>query len=113
MWWDTSSMPMRHSPSKGSASAPRSAATRVMIAPTVRHATHISAVIADFEVRTASHAVCSSKSRVNPDPWRAHGTAATTTPCSAQRTRGASASTNARIVPRSIARHRRRPEPWS
>src|SRR5664280_63992 len=35
------------------------------------------------------------------------------TPCSGQRTRGASASRNARIRPRSRVRHRRRPAPWS
>src|SRR5680860_323093 len=38
-------------------------------------------------------------------PWRAHGTCAATTPCSRQRTRGESASRNARVVPRSNARH--------
>src|SRR5680860_1061403 len=43
--------------------------------------------------------------------WRAHGTCAATTPCSRQRTRGESASRNARVVPRSNARHRRRPSP--
>src|SRR5664280_3915828 len=35
------------------------------------------------------------------------------TPCSGQLTRGASASRNARIRPRSRVRHRRRPAPWS
>ena len=44
---------------------------------------------------------------------RAHGTAHTTTPWRAQRTRGDSASTNANVVPRSSARHRRRPSPRS
>jgi hypothetical protein len=47
--------------------------------------------------------------RVNLASWRAHGTAQTTTPWRRQRTRGASASTNANVVPRSSARHRRRP----
>jgi hypothetical protein len=44
---------------------------------------------------------------------RGGGTRATTTPCTAHSTRGASASIPARIVPRSSARHRRRPSPWS
>jgi hypothetical protein len=48
-----------------------------------------------------------------PVPWRAQGTAATTTPCSGQQTRGASASREARTTPRSNARQRRRPSPWS
>jgi hypothetical protein len=42
-----------------------------------------------------------------------HGTAQTTTPCRRQRTLGASASTNASVVPRSNARQRRRPSPRS
>lgn len=41
-----------------------SACTRVMIAPTVRHATRNSSVTAVLEDRTASHATVSSKSRV-------------------------------------------------
>ncbi len=45
--------------------------------------------------------------------YGAHGTAATTTPCSGHVTRGASASTTACIGPRSSARQRRRPAPWS
>ena len=53
----------------------------------------------------------SSNARVRRAPWRAHGTATTTTPCSGQRTRGASASMNARTVPRSSARQRLRPSP--
>jgi hypothetical protein len=36
--------------------APRSAVTRAMIAPTVRHAIRSSRVIADFDVCAASHA---------------------------------------------------------
>ena len=44
---------------------------------------------------------CSSNARVCPAPCRAHGTAATTTPCSQQLTRGASASSTARTAPRS------------
>jgi hypothetical protein len=51
---------------------------------TVRHAIRISTQIAVFEVLTVSHATVSSKLRVNPASWRAHGTAATTTsraPC--------------------------------
>src|SRR5664280_1362039 len=51
--------------------------------------------------------------RVRRVSWRAQGTCATTTPCSGQDTRGASASTNARNSPSSSARHRRRPSPRS
>src|SRR4029453_9282471 len=65
------------------------------------------------EVWTASHAAVSSSVWVNPAPCRAHGTAATTTPCWEQATLGASASRNAWIVPRSSVRQRRRPSPWS
>src|ERR1019366_1011967 len=43
----------------------------------------------------------------------AHGTAATTTPCRRHDARGASASNTALTVPRSNARHRRRPSPPS
>ena len=44
--------------------ASMSAETRVMIAPTVRHATRISSVTAVLEHCTASQATVSSKSRV-------------------------------------------------
>ena len=47
---------------------------------------------AALEVWTASQAVVSSNAQVKPVPWRAHGTRATTTPCSGQRTLGASAT---------------------
>jgi hypothetical protein len=70
-----------------------SALTRSQIRPTVRHAIRISTQIAVFEVFTVSHATVSSKLRVNPAPWRAHGTAATTTSCTLHWTLGASAST--------------------
>ena len=43
-------------------------------------------------VCTVSHATWSSKLRVKLESCRAHGTAATTTPCSVQLTLGASAS---------------------
>ena len=56
-----------------------------MIAPTVRHAMRISSVTALFEHCVASQATVWSKARVCPAPCRAHGTCATTTPCSAQR----------------------------
>jgi hypothetical protein len=64
-----------------------------MTRPTVRQATRSSSLTAALEVWTASHATVSSNARVKPEPWRAHGTAATTTPCSGQLTRGASATT--------------------
>ncbi len=44
--------------------ASTSAQTRVMIAPTVRHATRISSVTAVFEHCVANHATCSSNTRV-------------------------------------------------
>ncbi len=46
--------------------------TRAMIAPTVRHAILNNSPVAVFEVRAASHAAMSSKSRLWPTPWRAH-----------------------------------------
>ncbi len=73
----------------------------------------ISAVMVVLEQAAASQATVSSKNRVCRAAWRAHGTAATTAPCSGQATRGASASSSAVTVPRSSARHRRRPSPWS
>ena len=104
---------MRVRLSRGSTSALASATTRLAIAPTVRHATRISCCTADFEQCVASHAAMSSKARVWPAPWRAQGTEATTTPWSGQVTLGASASSQTCTVPRSSARHRRRPCPWS
>ena len=106
-------MPIRRSPSNRSQPASTSAHTRAMIAPTVRQAIRISSLTAVFEHCVASQATVSSKARVCPAPWRAHGTCATTTPCSGQRTRGASASSNTRTVPTSRARQRRRPSPAS
>jgi hypothetical protein len=61
------------------------------------------------EVFTASQATCCSKAKVKREPWRAQGTEQMTTPCSLQLTRGASASSQAIVVPRSSARQRRRP----
>ena len=72
---ETSSIPIRVSPAKGSWSASVSAQTRVMIAPTVRHAIRISSVAAVFEVFMASHATWESKSRVWPAWCRAHARA--------------------------------------
>jgi hypothetical protein len=79
-------------PSKGSAAARASATTRATITPTVAQATRTTSTTAVFELCTASHATRSSKARVCPAPWRAHGTAATVTPWWSQTTRGASAS---------------------
>lgn len=90
--YDTSSMPIRRNPAKRSGLASASATTRVTMRPTVAQATRSSSPTACLEVWTASHAVVSSKVRVCPAPWRAQGTAATTTPCSGQQTLGASAS---------------------
>ena len=96
-------MPMRRSPSRRSPRASTSAQTQAMTAPTVRQAMRINGVTAVFEHWVTSQATVWSKANVCPAPWRAQGTCATTTPCSAQRTRGASAS----------ARQRRRPSPAS
>ena len=63
-----------------------------MITPAVRHEIRINAVIVVFEHAAASQATWSSKDRVCAAPCRAHGTAAVTTPCAGQATRGASAS---------------------
>ena len=104
---------MRRSPANLSVAAPASPDTRAMMVPTVRQEIRISWVIVVFEHAAASQATWSSKNRVWAAPWRAHGTAATTTPCSGQATRGAAASSSARTVPRSSARHRRRPSPLS
>jgi hypothetical protein len=106
-------MPIRRSPASRSVTASTSAQTRLMIAPAVRQAIRISSHTAVLEQATASHATVSSRSRVCRAPCRAHGTAATLTPCSGQVTRGASASVKACTVPGSSARHRRRPSPAS
>ena len=90
-----------------------SAQTRAMIAPTVRQAMRISSVTAVLEHWVTGQATVWSKANVCPAPWRAHGTCATTTPCTPHDTRGASASTNTRTVPASSERHRRRPSPAS
>src|ERR1700691_3197618 len=84
-----------------------------MIRPTVYHDTRISSQTALLQQPVARHATCCSNSRVTHEPCRAHGTRATTTPWRRQDTRGASASTNAFVAPRSSARHRRLPSPRS
>jgi hypothetical protein len=86
-----------------------SAWMRVTMPPTARHPTPSSSVIAVFDVAVANQPTVSSKSRVNDEACRAHGTAAATTPCSAQRTRTILASRYTRMVPRSRLRHRRGP----
>ena len=87
--------------------------TRATIQPTVRQETRINSATALWLQCTASQAACSSKLRVERVSWSAQGTAATTTPCSGQLTRGASASRKVRVLPRSRARQRRRPSPAS
>src|SRR5664279_1201233 len=61
----------------------------------------------------ASHAQVSSNRYVHFAPGLAHGTCATSTPCSGQCTRGAADSTNVRVVPVSTVRHRLVPTPAS
>src|SRR5664279_729480 len=60
-----------------------------------------------------SHAQVSSSTYVHFAPGRAHGTCATSTPCSGHRTRGAAACRNVRVVPVSTVRHRLVPAPES
>ena len=74
---------------------------------------HLTKRTALFEQRVASQATVSSKALVCPAPCRAQGTAATTTPCSTQDTRGVRASMNTEVSPASSALHRRRPGPLS
>jgi len=106
-------MPIRRSPANRSCTFSTSVHTRATIAPTVRQAIRINSHTAVFEHCTASHATVSSKPWVCPALCRAHGTAITVAPCSGQSTRGASASSSTCTVPRSNARHRRRPSPRS
>ena len=88
-------MPMRRSPSNPSppACARRSAATRATIVPIVRHEQRSSRLAALADISTAHQAATCSNARVCRAPGRAHGTPATSTPWSAQRTRGTAATT--------------------
>ena len=88
-----------------------SATTLVTIAATVRQAIRNSTVSTLSAVWAASHAQVSSNSQVCLAPGRAHGTCATTTPCSSHATRGAGACRYAFVVPTSRVRHRRVPSP--
>ena len=85
-------MPIRRSPASGSDRACASATTRPTIDPTVRHATRINSSTAERLQCAASQAHWSSNALVWRARCRAHGKATTVTPCSGQRTRGASAS---------------------
>ena len=85
-------MPIRRSPANRSAAAPASAATRAMITPAVRHEIRINELIVVFEHATPARPPDPQRTRVCAAPCRAHGTAAVTTPCAGQATRGASAS---------------------
>jgi len=80
---------------------------------TVRQLIRSSSATVEAAVCAASHAQVSSNPVVQRAPGRAQGTAPTTTPCSGQVTRGASASRCAGTVPTSNVRHRRRPWPRS
>ena len=91
----------------------RSAITRSTTADTDRQVIRSNSHTTVAAVRAVSHAQVSSKLLVNRAPGLAHGTAATTTPCSRQDTRGAGACRNTLVVPRSSARQRRTPPPWS
>jgi hypothetical protein len=85
---EISSTPIRFSLANRSRVATASPLTRSQIQPTVRHAIRISCDTAVFEACTVSHATWSSNWRVNPESCLAHGTAATTTTCCLQVTRG-------------------------
>lgn len=61
---EISSIPIRRRPARRSCWASMSAQTRVMIAPTVRHAIRINSVAVVFEACVASQATWSSKARV-------------------------------------------------
>ena len=110
-------MPMRDNPFSRSTWESMSAWMRSTIPPTARHPTRISLVTAVFDVAVANQPMVSSKSRVNQEPCRAHGTRAATTPWSRQRTRTIGASRNTLTVPMSKPRQRRGPpvaeRPWS
>ena len=93
--------------------AARWATTRVMTAATERQVIRSNAASTVNAAWQANHATVSSNALVNREPCRAHGTAATITPWVAQRTRGASACRNTRVVPASRPRHRRGPSPLS
>ena len=93
---ESSSIPIRVSPSSGSPCRTRSSATtRSMIRPTVYQLIRISSHTAVFEQCVASHATCCSNALLKRLPCRAHATRATTTPWRRHSTRGASASMNA------------------
>ena len=97
-------MPMRVTPTSGDFASRAESHTRSTIAPTVRHAMRCKKDSVVLSVRTASHAIVSSKLRVNPLLCRAHGTCETSTPCVRHFTRGASASMTARRSPMSCVR---------
>ena len=104
---------MRRSPSSRSVVASASAQTRAMMCPTVRQEIRIRLVIVVFgagggqpgdlvvEVPGMGGSVPGPRHRGHHDPVLRAGT------------RGAAASSSARTGPRSSARHRRRPCPWS
>src|SRR5664280_1024684 len=97
---------MRVRPSSGSVLPVRSCTTRATIAATVRQDSRRNTVTAVNAMFLASHAQVSSNRYVHFAPGRAHGTCATSTPCSGQRTRGAADSRKVRVVPVSTVRHR-------
>jgi len=106
-------MPIRRRPPNRSMLFSVSFHTLATIAPTVRQAIRINSHTAVFEHATASQATVSSKAKVCPAWWRAHGTATTVGPWVGQFTRGASASSTTCTVPQSRPRQRRRPSPRS
>src|SRR5664279_5508212 len=104
---------MRVSPSSGSVFPVRSCTTRATIPATVRQDKRRNTVTAVSTMFLASHAQVSSNRYVHFAPGRAHGTCATSTPCSGHCTRGAAASRKVRVVPVSTVRHRLVPTPGS
>ena len=84
-------MPILTRPDNRSLVSRPSATTRVTIPATVRHAMRRNTVSTLIAVCAANQAQVSSNSQVCLAPGRAHGTSATTTPCSEHSTRGAAA----------------------
>jgi hypothetical protein len=84
---------------RGLGTSTRSADTRVTTAPTVLQAIRISSVTAGLRALHRQPDDLIVERAGVPGIVSSHGTAATTTPCSEQRTRGASASSTACTAP--------------
>ena len=92
---------MRRSPASRSTLPVASATTRSTIPVTARQVVRSSCATVEAAARAASHAAVSSNATVNREACLAHGTAITVGPCWRQFTRGTSASSITRTVPKS------------